>query len=1133
MAKKKTKKKGLSLQSKILKQVVGLKKRPSNKPIRVGRKPIKLKSNPTLELSQTRGLPEKESLHQLCNMMMDASIRIQSIECKFPMDFRIKSNERYMDSPHGLDFDLAFESIILKSFSKEISRFINLSSEYDSHLLLSNLRDAELILQQIFDEFGYSNWYISSKLNLLHEKGLHSESEEFRNDVTDFFKHNKSNSLSEVYSNYPFIRCDKSVSFERYSFSIQHQSEEYSDTGNIDIIHFSHFFSPSSKYIEYSDIISENSANNIVDRYLGYRRILFSLYLNDIIPSKHLEWISNLSKEIEDKSLKNIVSLIVKGKITQDSYDDALIKICDLYVQGRYTDVIDESEKLLLVNPSFVSINEIYIKSLIRCDTSSKLNNLLGLICDEILCLYTSSDKRKSIATLHKYYLRFYHTDWAYFIKLHCEKFSHNLEQSNLEKTYGYVDIYSSLMNPFTRLNFSMKNSKNSLSQKVLLDCESYYLDRIDINRKLKILGDNHYKEKQYEQCIEYYKTLSVSDDFLFSDHAKSKLISCYYYLCEYEKAISCLSGLIVNGQGQNLLPIKRIYQHIYKEDKGNLSESKLVDRAIIADQYYKLLGSKDGDILGLLCEDILDAMGINGASEIYIPDGDSFSYFFNEVMQPSALEKIDIFESSDEVYIFRFYIIKSLLTKHDDIELREDLFRNLEKLIKETCVTECGIGKIEVDFLSVKNSLVKRLGKTFNAIKNSEKESISETDYTEISTDKGTYTVSRNKYFVDVLDFYLQVRDVFTLSPTNGLDYFLNMNIRHGGIVNLLWGPAKKHNLCYIKTDKGQFEKNQYWFDHNPYMLPNTRNELDDALRNFSIGLDNKIQEIKSYIHINTGEFDDKDKAFNYFSDQYFIEELMESITSESSVEEILDSIIGNLVEVTNKSLESLKEYINYTYREDVNLLFESLKKITVNPQCRFEELNRKIRLAQREMNEKLDELMEWMEWKNEASQSFLLGSSVDAAKEMVTNLHPNRKVEVVFQDTYKRFIKGEHFRRFVMIFLILLDNAIVHSRDERAVNIYVDIDKHIDEVRVTILNDIGPEDCRVSLEKIRAINDKVNLTYIDDANKESGSGIFKVKKIISSDMKSNNIIYLNLESQVFSVVLHIDEKGVLDENY
>ncbi|EHD2233122.1 TPA: HAMP domain-containing histidine kinase [Vibrio vulnificus] len=1122
MAKKRNRKKGLSLQSKIVRQVVGLKKKTSPKTTR-------------LKLSSTRGLPEKEALHQLSNMLAEPELRDRAIDCKFPTDFHIKSNLRYMDSPHGLDFDIAFECQILKSFSFEISRFVELSDEYDALILLSDLDGAEVKLKEIFDSFGYSNWYISSKLNLFYEKGLHSESELFRNEVIDFFSTNGSDSLSEVYSNYPFIRCDKSVSFERYSFSIQHQSEEFGAKGNNDLIYFSHFFSPATKYDDYSNVISENSASNIVDRFLGFRRVLYSLFLNNVKLFKYLDSIEGLAREVNDKPLKNISALITKSNAIADSFDQELLKVCDLYVEGKYGDVVVESERILSLRPNFVSINEIYIKSLIRCGLKSSLNNLLGDIFNEIIGLYTTSDKRKSIVTLQKYYLRFYHTDWSYFIKLHCDKFSHGPEQFNVEKLYGYIDIYSSLFNPFTKLENSLDLEFKNISQRVLLNPDESLdsFDLVDENRRLKIIGDSHYKDHNFGLSIEYYDELSRSSDFLFYEHAQSKLISCYYNLGLYDKAIHSLSRLIVDGKGQNLLPVKEIYDYIYKEDKSGLSELELIDRAIVCDQYYRLLGNKDGEILGLICEDILDLMEIEDANSIKIPDGEEFTYFFSEVLSPAALEKIDIFESSEEVYIFRFYIIKTLLIKMDDSELREDLFRNLEKLIKETCITECGLGKIEVDFLSVKSGLIKLLSNTFDSLKISEKKKVSDSDYTEVVTKKGTFTVSNNEYFVDILDFYLQVRDVFTLSPTNGLDYFLNMNIRHGGIVNLLWGPAKKHNLCYLKTDKGHFEKNQYWFDQNPYMTPNTRTELDNAFREFSIGLDKKIQEIKSYIHINTGEFNDNEKAFNYFTDQDFIERLINSITKDSLVEDIVEEIIDNLIEITDESLASLKEYIDGAYRSGINQLFDTLKGVVVASRYRFEELTRIIRLAQREINEKVDELMDWMEWKNEASQSFLLGSSVDAAKEMILELHPNRQVNIEFQDINKKFIKGEHFRKFVMIFLILIDNAVVHTKEEEVASLSINVDSKDNVIMLTIANKIDPDDNRISVEKIKVINEKINSAYIDDANKESGSGLFKIKKVISNDIKVDNIIELELAGLDFSVAIRMDEGGIFDEIY
>ncbi|EGR2490978.1 GHKL domain-containing protein, partial [Vibrio cholerae] len=254
------------------------------------------------------------------------------------------------------------------------------------------------------------------------------------------------------------------------------------------------------------------------------------------------------------------------------------------------------------------------------------------------------------------------------------------------------------------------------------------------------------------------------------------------------------------------------------------------------------------------------------------------------------------------------------------------------------------------------------------------------------------------------------------------------------------------------------------------------------------------------------------------------------DSITKDSLVEDIVEEIIDNLIEITDESLASLKEYIDGDYRSGINQLFDTLKGVVVASRYRFEELTRIIRLAQREINEKVDELMDW---KNEASQSFLLGSSVDAAKEMILELHPNRQVNIEFQDINKKFIKGEHFRKFVMIFLILIDNAVVHTKEEEVASLSVNVDSKDNFIMLTIANKIDPDDNRISVEKIKVINEKINLAYIDDANKESGSGLFKIKKVISNDIKVDNIIELELTGLDFSVAIRMDEGGIFDEIY
>ena len=1132
MPKKRLKKKGLSLKSKIAQQVVSFRKKTSQKVVSSRGKTFKHEVHPEQLLSHTRALPEKESLHTLSNMLVDRSTRDSAIDCKFPSDFKIKGNLRYANSEHGLGFDIAFESSILLSFATDISEFLILSKGYDTFLLRSDLESAENILSKIKDKFGYSNWYISSKLNLFYERSEHKLANEFRNEVSEYFDRYKTNSLSEVYANYPFIRCDKGVSYERYSFSIQHHSEELSLESESDIIHFSHFYSPSKLYTDYSDIIGENSSNNIIDKYLGFRRVLASCYLHGESFEGFLSNITNLSDAIGDKSLKNIVRSIRKSVIVYDDDDNQLINICDSYIRGDYLSVVEMSENLLKENPTFTSVNEIYIKSLIRCGLNSNLPSLIGNICNNIKDLYLLEDTKKIISTLQKYYLRFYHCDWAYFIKLHFEKFSYKVEGSNIEFLYKYIDLNSSLANPFSELVLDSSNDNDNLSYKILSlsQGEIKSLENINPERKLKILGDSYFKCMDYTKAIEIFNQLSTCEDFLLSEHAKYQLISCYFKIDDFEMAINELASIIIEGKGRSLLPLDDIYNHINEEEKSSLTLEQLLNRAIVSHQYYLAQGGEEGEIVSLLSEDVLDLLGIYGSDDIYIPEGNASFHFFRAVITPSVLEKIDIFESLEDVYIFRFYILKELMVSSDDVKLRSDLFRNIEKLIKETCVIECGLGKIEVDTLSIKNNLVESLKPTFELIKNSDKAPILESDYSEVSSDKGTYNISSNKFFVDVLDLYYQIRDAFTLSPAYGLDYFLNMNIRHGGIVNLLWGPAKTHKLCYLKTEKGHFEKEQHWFDHNPYMNAETRELLDNSLRKFSKKLDKKIQETKSYIHINTGEFKDSATAFNYFTVQDYIEELSGSINDAITIDEFLEVVIKDLISTTNNCLSDVKDKINNTLRCEINSLFDDLKNEVAKSYYTFDELIRKIKLAQREFNEKIDELIDWMAWKNEASQSFYSGSAIGAAKDMILNLHPNRAVNINITDNHQGLIKGEHFRKFVMIYLILMDNAIVHSNKDSVEHINIVVYPKDEGMSIIVSNNINQLDNRITQEKIDYINSKINTVYINDANKESGSGLFKVKKIVSNDIKVKNDISLTLTGELFSVCIDISE-GVIFE--
>ena len=251
----KKRKKGLSLASKIARQSAYLlhnnQKRSSGVYKSKGKTLTKNKTTGAQIISGIRYLPAEESIKNLRNIISSKASRNAGFSCIFPSSVEIKDSVKYSVSEHGLGFDLTFEAIILSSFGSEIETFIMLKSKFDAFLLNSELEKAKKILSEIFKKFGYSNWYVSSELNILYEEGGTKSILEYDTKVTNLFKVNKYNNLSAVFMKYPFIRCDKGVSYDRYSFSIQHQSEEFvlsKDKSNIEQINFAHLFSPEHKY---------------------------------------------------------------------------------------------------------------------------------------------------------------------------------------------------------------------------------------------------------------------------------------------------------------------------------------------------------------------------------------------------------------------------------------------------------------------------------------------------------------------------------------------------------------------------------------------------------------------------------------------------------------------------------------------------------------------------------------------------------------------------------------------------------------------------------------------------------------------------------------------------------------------
>jgi hypothetical protein len=1142
----KVRKKGMSLASKIAQQSTQVLKQKSlqnhKKPIINHGNLIKNHaSDGALALVRLRSLSAQEALHGLSNLLSVKRLRNEAIDLKFPKSLNISGNTHYGFTEKGLWFDISFEAKILGSFGAEIKDFIQLKNEFDTKILNSDLEESLEILNTIFERFGYSKWYVSSLLNLLYEKGKYLEIIEYNKKVFKEFDDKNYHSISKVPLTYSGARCEKGISFDRFVFALQNQAEEFrlsKDFSRTETIEFETLFSPDVDYYYLSELLISNSTYNIIDRYLGFRRILASCALQNIQVEDARIYLNKMSEVVEDNVLNNILSSLNIKNISASDNDKKLVSVCDLYVQGLYTKVIDACEEILVESPSFTACIEIYIKSLMRLERKSKLNNLLGNLITKIISIYTERKNNRTIKELQKDFLRYSHCDWAYFIKLHYEKFSQCTTNEGIEKYYLFLDLQCSLFNPFSKSCIDFKESnieqKNNISY--LLLRENKVLDNapetVDKDRLLKVESDKLFSEKNYAPAALKYHELSKSKDALFKSNALSRVISCYFNMGEERTSITILSELIIEYGSTAQLPINIIGDYIIScEAECELSE--LIDRAIIL-HVYNQVQHENKNILSLICEDIFEQKDIDLNGKINISNNDKELFLFSNILKESVIESFDIFSSLEEVYIFRIMIIQELLNINSPIidknELKNELFKVFEKLVKEKCLVECGLGRIEVDEHSIRGLMFQQFEDSIQLIRSSEWHPISTEDFIDVNHLSQDYTVSKNDFFNKTLDFYYKVRDEYTLNPVYGLDNFLNMNIRHGGIVNLLWFPIKKFKLAFLKNERGFYEREEYWFGQYPYLTPPNIALLSEAFERFSKTVDKHILQAKSWLHINTGEFNSNDKLFNFLTDADDIIKLCDSIRGNSSLDVIIDEVFTNLNEATNFSLNIIHKKIQEELTDNLANAFDKLLSDTQSITT-FDELNRKIRLAQVELNEKIKDLLCWLDWKKEASQNFNLCLSIEAAKDMAKSLHPNYSINLNVETSTEFVIKGDAFRKLTTIFLIIIDNAVIHSGQKDEVTINVEIENSSDQTKLTISNKIIIKDPNTLITKIEHINDQINQDYILQANEEQGSGLFKIKKLLTNGLRIENWLEASLKDSIYSVKINVDLRSLYED--
>lgn len=1056
----------------------------------------------------------------------------------FPQNFKVRSEVRSANLERGSDFEISFLVTQFLGYAEELKEFLRLKEEFESYFLIGNYEQSEILLNEIKLKFGFSVWYITSSFNLSYQQG---KIEEIRDNIReiDALGGQKVDALGPL--GYAYLRVDNLVSYERYAFSLEGQKEALRLHGSdfhADFIDFEFLYSPENKIEYIENLVLEISTYCVVDRYLALRRLMIHLTIHNVSLSNSMTLIRHLNDFIQDKILSNLIEVDSGNKSPLSDDDVRYVHLCESYMEGKYGEVVSLCESWLVNKPTFTLCVEMYAKSLFRLDRESSLKGLLGDVVNLIVSLYKDDVKDEIIEKLQKIQLRFINDEWSQFIRVQVRKYLPQKTLNEIEYLYSYINIIHSIKHPYSSFPLGREVDIECKASKSLMNCqmkafgvEEVGFSSVGRDRYVKLKADYLFKDGEFEKAKRFYRELLDSEDSLFRVHANSKVMLCDFYDGNVKDALKTVSELIVTGVNPREVPVEQAAKEILKDHKRSTDLSYLMDKAIVLFSYHGLGLENVYHQVTLICENIFDLLGIESVDGIEFYAGDfRFKYFLENVLCTEVLEAHESFFEIEDYFLFRVLLLQRMIDEKyfytTAVRIKSILLRVLEKLVKETCSLECGAGKVEVDSNSLSERLSAELEVGFNKLTDFDEASFNGENEDAAEWNETKYLMSKNEEHIHLTELHRKVRDAYMIDPVYGLDHFLNMNIRHGVISNHLRAPILSNKLQVILSEDNRKIVNKYIGD--PYVLhsDSERKRLADALYDFNLEAEQLIGKVKNWMRVDTGEVLESEFLFKLEFSSGEINELGKKALKMRHVSEFVDESIKLL----NFKVDWVLEYIKEEMLGQVAIEFDHLfVKFfdSLDGTLMTENLSRSIRVAQQEVKKQIEELSGWMAWKNESSKPFFIASALREAEEVAKKLHPGFSFKLIENERVSSQLKGEFFRKFVTIFLILIDNAIKHSGLKGLVEINVSFKNQSGHLEIYFENKFSKDYRELMIEKVERLTIMLEEGCIEKASGESGSGIFKIKKILKYDLDLGDDVcpVVDEERCVYRVVMKVGD--------
>ncbi|WP_025040679.1 hypothetical protein [Nitrosospira briensis] len=1078
-------------------------------------------------LSQARAMVNPEQFPSIAKQLSQTPLYETLLApVAFPMSMAAITRKPTL-SYTSTEGELMWCASVLTHYVEALGAFVKQRDKYYDAILGGDYDQAERVIDEIQETYGFSIWLIGNRLQLLQAtKGLQPQ----KSFLEEFVSTEGINRFIAWIVYFLSLRAEDNISYTGFE-------QEASDVLDVKWVRdyvLLHWLP--NRLIDIEDPgqpIWVEETHPVIDRFETFIAMSLRYCIKSGEGGRRI--LVSAIQQVEstgDSTLRRILMVLRDGYVPQAN---DVLGFADAYTEGRYEDVINSNcESLELVARAYA-----FTGQRPRVDGRPGLRQQAIALMYDVLSM--APEAPQSRQSLKKVAVLCPSLSFTFQVAAFLERDQNYIVSGGSSELALGAALSSSLNNPWSisaldrisgenkwldqLLNAHPNSSALRLREAVTTGNYSILNQeflRLPPYRKAMYVGYIYFHKGDFNEAISSYQLASGAEIDFVSNSAKRNLFDVYNAAGELYKSVQlAIDQILQIPSAAQSYPL----ESLAKDYVNHPQYSGSMDLAILLSLAIRHGSAKVERDLSNIYENVLAAEGVIKPSELakcvgkYSPA--RLIYFLRYVCVPRTLDDATCFDTVEEIDIERIAVCQLLLQLDPpnltsyQAEIRV-LTRGLEVA---NLLTKMQTSKIYVDEAGVREALDATLRDSLTRY-----QKLLDSPSLTYQAEKLSKRLSKmlgSKAHPEFKDLKLPASELeglfnamlleaateFALNPAYGLDTHVSTSIRHGAFEGHLRSPLISEDLLCLK-DNGDYILPPVWAQKLASLSATNRDLLQKLLAKFTQRFEEIINGyLKEKLHIRlpgsmVGMFD-----FTTTSTEFQV--LMEATTPNTTLNDLSDRLISHCWSLTTRSLDTIRDDLLNSAAKQIGMAFDNLvkgieSKIAHSSVTPFIDSIAKARTG---FQVAIEDVAEWFQRPTDLSRDpFEIEVATHVALQQIANCYVKNPIEPILDLSITEKINGKMLDGLCEILFVLLQNIIFHSGlGEQKPKVFLSAGRCGESLIFECKSHLGKE---VSLNERRERAFEAMSKYEGDsalkmARKEGGSGLSKVWRIAEFDLR------------------------------